>query len=66
MYLGVMQRGFVSVESRGAGQASKGAKTDDEEDARDAAQQGVDISSMGRLSSGSVSHPILSRSSIKK
>ena len=60
MYLGVMEREFLDVESRGT------KKNQAEEDRKDAASQGVDIASMGRLSSGAASHPILSRTSLKK
>ncbi len=60
MYLGVMEREFLDVESRST------QKDQAAEDRQDAASQGVDIASMGRLSSGSVSHPALSRASLKK
>ncbi|KAK9822435.1 hypothetical protein WJX74_008201 [Apatococcus lobatus] len=64
MYLGSMKRNFVDVESRCTSGSAKAEQ--EEQDRKDAASQGVDLQSIGRLSSGSTSHPALSRSSLKR
>ena len=61
MYLGVMHRDFLDVEARGPSGSAQ-----EKEDQKAAAAQGVDLQSIGRLSSGSSSHPALSRSSLKR
>lgn len=64
MYLGVMHRDFLDVEARGSGTSGQGQQK--EADQKDSAAQGVDLQSIGRLSSGSSSHPALSKSSLKR
>ena len=64
MYLGVMHREFLDVESRGASGAAKAQQ--EAADQKNVASKGVDLQSIGRLSSGSTSHPALSRSSLKR